>query len=221
MLGAFVLSACTEKRLDESLKENPSTTAVSSSPTVGPVGGPTTTAPAPAGRVIARLAAVNTNDLKLGAAFNAQFLSLQFYAVGLDATEVQCAANRVVATAGADFGGRAVGQVMSGSGITPDVLTPCVSTDRLMKLASTGAHPDLSRAPADLLRSVFTELASAGYESAGLTAVEATCLADRVVGARADQQLAKLGTQLDLTGNGVEPALPDCLTPERISELAR
>jgi len=167
----------------------------------------------------ARVAAVDTADLKLGAAFNTQFVALQLLAVGLDATESSCAAAKVAAASGADFATRPVSGVMSGAGITPDVLAPCVSTERMMGLAKAAGSASLDRVPVDVLRSTLTELASAGYETVGLTAVEASCLADHVVGTYRDEDLQKVMTSLSLPADRAVQALPACVTSERANEL--
>lgn len=184
------------------------------------VAAPTTEPTTEIGRVIARLAGVDTGELRLGGEFNARFLAVQFRAVGLEPGEVDCAVAAVVAGATDDFAARAVGSIMSVQMVTPTVLTGCVSTDRLMDLASGGVRPDLSRVPADQLRSVFTSLATGGYLAGGFTEDEAACLATAAVGAASDQELAELTTAVDLSGFGVADALDGCVTPERIAELA-
>lgn len=216
VVAALVAGGCTERSLDESVRDitPPSTVPSSTLP-----GDPTTTSTVPGNGFVARIAGVDTADLTLGAEFNAQFLRLQFLAVGLDATEAACAADRVVAAAGEDFGSRPVSAVLSGAGITPDVLLPCVPAERMQALAGSGAGADLGKVPVDVLRSTLTELASAGYESVGLTPVEATCLADRVVGTYSDADLEGLMTSLSLPADRAVTALPNCVTSERANEL--
>jgi len=193
-----------------------------------PASGATTTTPtdpdapttAAAGQAfVSRLAAVRATDLRLGAAFNTQFLTLQFLAVGLDGTESACAAGRVATAAGDEFATRPVGSVMSGAGITPDVLVPCVPTERIVELSRSAGDVDLGRAPAGVLRSTLSELAAAGYEAAGLTASEATCLADHVVGTYADEDLADVMTTLSLPADRAVAALTTCVTAARAAEL--
>ena len=212
--SSVLVGACTERTLDESVRDvTPSTTMPGAAPTVA-------TSSVPAGSAfVARVAAVDTSDLVLGGEFNRQFLTLQFLAVGLDEVESRCAADRVVTAAGPTFATRPVNQVMSGTGITPDVLMPCVPTERMMSLAASGAGADLARVPAGVLRSTLTELASAGYESVGLTPVEATCLADAVVGSYGDGDLAGVMTDLSLPADRAVSALPSCVTPARADEL--
>lgn len=205
-----LLASCAERRVDPSLEITTTSAAVT-------VPGAPTTAPE-GSAFVARVAAVDTADLRLGAAFNTQFLALQFLAVGLEPTEANCAAGRVAEASGPDFEARPVSQVMTGAGITPDVLLPCVPTERMMELSQAGAV-DFARVPVDVLRSTLTELASAGYESVGMTAIESSCLADRVVGAYADEDLRGLLTSLSLPADRAVRALPGCVTAERADQL--
>jgi hypothetical protein len=171
-------------------------------------------------QLIGRLGDVDTSDLVLGAEFNRQFLGLQVQAVGLDAAEASCVADKVSQQVGADFGKRAVNQLMSGVGVSPDVMIPCVTPQRLAQLASSGGQPDLSKVPPDVVRSTFGELASAGFESVGLEPVEATCLSDKTVGALADERLQGLMTSMELDNDALTAAVPQCVSAERINELA-
>lgn len=210
-------ASCTQRTMDESIRDITPTTTIAPAPTEP---GATVPAVTVAGsEFVARVAAVDTSELVLGAAFNRQFLTLQFLAVGLDATESKCAADSITAASGDEFASRPVSQVMSGAGITPDVLLPCVSTDRMVALSKAGAGADLKRIPPDVLRSTLTELASAGYETVGLTPVESTCLAERVVGTYTDADLAEVMTTLSLPADRAVTALPTCVTGERANEL--
>lgn len=212
----MVAGGCTQRTMDESLRDVTPTTTTPGPTLPGATVPPTTSA---GSEFVARVAAVDTSDLVLGGAFNAQFLTLQFLAVGLDGTESKCAADAIAAAAGDEFAKRPVSQVMSGSGITPDVLLPCVSTDRMMTLSKAGAGADLGRVPPDVLRSTLTELASAGYETVGLTPVESNCLAERVVGTYSDEDLVGVMTTLSLPADRAIDALPPCVTSERANEL--
>lgn len=178
-----------------------------------------TTAPTDVARVVDRLASVQVAGLTLGDAFNREFLAVQFRAVGLDAAESTCAVEQVAA-AGEDFAQRPVGEVMTARSVTPQVLTSCVAMDRLMSLTTSGVRPDFSKVPADLLRSVLTELVAAGYATGGLAPDEASCVAAAVLGGTDDAEVIGLLGQADLSAPGVADALTGCLTPERISELA-
>lgn len=208
VVSAITAGACTEQRIDESLG-SPAPSDRSGAP-------PTS---APGADFVAAVASVDTSTLRLGAPFNTQFLRVQFLAAGLDAAEAACAADRVAASVGPDFGDRPVSEVMSGIGITPDVMLPCVPIARMSQLAAAGGGADLARVPPDLLRSTLTELASAGFEEAGLTAVEATCLAERVVGGADVDELADLGATFSLSVDRAAAELRACVSPERANQL--
>lgn len=173
----------------------------------------------PQAAVAARIAAIDPSGLVLGDAFNRQFLGVQLRAVGLDETEAACVADAVANQLGASFASTPAVQLMSGT-MRPDVMMSCVPMERVGELAAGGGAVDTSRVPAATLRAVFTELASAGYEEAGLTAVEATCLADAVVGTIPDAELAATSSSLDFGGTRITTALPGCVTPDRLAQLS-
>lgn len=208
MVASVITSGgCTEQRLDESLGRPESSGSAANATSV------------PGADFVAAVASVNTSSLRLGAPFNTQFLTVQFLAVGLDAAEAACAADRVATSAGTAFADRPVSEVMSGAGITPDVIVPCVPVERMSQLAAAGGGADLARVPPDILRSTLTELASAGFEEAGLSAVEATCLAQRVVGGADRDELNDLGSTFSLSAERAAEELRACVSPERASQL--
>lgn len=202
------------------------TTAPSAAPSAAlpAEGAPTTLAPTSG--LVSRLADVDSGNLVLGARFNRQFVTMQFLAVGFDATESECLAGVVASQQGSEFAQRRVREVFSGAGMTPEAMSPCVTLERLTALASSGAAPDLGRVPTGVVRSSFTGLAAAGFESAGLTAVESSCLADEVLDRYSDEQLAALGTEAlgattQFDDSAVASAIPDCVDGDRIAELNR
>lgn len=102
--------------------------------------------------------------------------------------------------------------------MSPQVLLGCTTLERAQELAS-GA--DAAQVPEAEMRQVLVGLASAGYEQAGLSPTEATCLAaDAVATLEDDGSFAAL--QSGGLSDGInEAALRRCVSDDRIVELAK
>lgn len=102
--------------------------------------------------------------------------------------------------------------------LDPSVLIPCVGIEGMSKLAAS--PPDLASVPIEQLRGLFDAVVRASLTAGGFAPAEVDCVASRVVTPADDAARAKL-----LTGtfdpSVAEANIADCLSPQRLSELAR
>lgn len=172
----------------------------------------------PVQAALAKLTSVSTNDLRMGAAFNHDLVSIGMRSMGFDVSESACIADAVAASMGEAFDRTPVASLFGSDSMSPQVLLGCTTLERAQELAS-GA--DAAQVPEAEMRQVLVGLASAGYEQAGLTPAEATCLAaDAVATLEDDGSFAAL--QSGGLSDGInEAALRRCVSDDRIVELAK
>lgn len=202
---------------------SPPTVPVTAPPANG-VTTPSEPAPAvgtPSQRLAAKLKAVDNNRLQLGAEFNRQFLGMELAGMGFDADEATCIADHIAGVAGPAFATWTMSQVIAGFGSDgPQSVSACVSTDRLAAIAKRTSAPDLTNVSPDVVRSVIAELATTAFESSGLTATEANCVADAMVSKISDREVSKIFMTPRFDDALISAALPGCLDPSRIATLA-
>ena len=176
----------------------------------------------PTTRVVARLKVIDNGTLKMGTEFNRRFIGLQLQSAGFTAADGECVTTKIAASAGPAFSTWTFTQLVAGaqSGASRDVLLSCVPTDRLAALASRTAAPSVSSLAPGLMRSVLSELATSWFEAGGLTATEATCLADKLIGGVDDQRLAVIFSARSFDDTAIGTALPSCLDAARLASLA-
>ena len=176
----------------------------------------------PTSRVVARLKVIDNGTLKMGTEFNRRFIGLQLESAGFTPAESDCVTTKIAASAGADFASWTFTQLVAGaqSGAGREVLLSCVPADRLAALASRTVAPNVSNLAPGLMRSVLSELTTSWFEAGGLTATEATCLADKLIGGVDDQRLAVIFSARSFDDAAIGVALPSCLDAARLASLA-
>ena len=188
-------------------------------------GGTTTTEPVaiPEERavVIDALLAVDNADLKMGAEFNRRFLALQLGAVGMLDDEIDCLIGIVEDDLGDRFATTAISEVFTEDVLRPEVVVRCVPEERMTQFgAAASDQAEVSTEYLALVESVLTELTAGGFESAGLEAPEATCLAGEVISRFEGENLLEALATEPLDRVAVDASLDACLTDARIGQLA-
>ncbi len=172
-------------------------------------------------RLVARLKAVDKDRLKLGAEFNKRFVAMELQTFGFEAADAECISAKVAATAGAAFSGWTMQQLVNGfQGLNAAVISTCVSPERQAAVAKRAAAPDFKGVSPTLVRSVFAELATDAFEAGGLTATEATCVADGMVAGMTDDKIPTILKSPSFDDTLITSSLPSCLSAERIASLA-
>ena len=200
-LGVLAASAC-------SVDDN----SVANSPTSISGGTNTTMANDPAAlvrRIVERISADPARAASVDPAVGRELGLLQLRATGMTDAQAACVA-------------AAIAKIQPSSSQTPaldpSVLIPCVGIEGMSKLAAK--PPDLASVPIEQLRGLFDAVVRASLRAGGFAPAEADCVASRVVTPADDAARAKL-----LTGtfdpSVAEANIADCLSPQRLSELAR
>ena len=182
---------------------------------------PTSEPKDPTARLVARLKAVDNNRLKLGTEFNQRFLTMELQTFGFEAADAACISARVVVASGASFAGWTMAQLFQGfQTLNASVITPCVPAARYAEVAKRAANPDFKGVSPTLVRSVIAELATNAFEVGGLTATEATCVADGLVAGMTDEKIPAILKSPSFDDTLITNSLPTCLSAERIASLA-
>ena len=171
--------------------------------------------------VLQRLISVNNSEVKLGATGNRDFISIQMQAVGFSATEADCVARLIEKEVGPKFDQISVsGLSAANSLIAPDKLDPCVDVRRIQQLASDSKGPSFTAVNQQDLSELMQMWFSLGYERAGLTTTEASCVATRVIENVGAAQLGTLFGQGGAASVVLNEVLDLCVSADRLAVLA-
>lgn len=169
--------------------------------------------------LIDRLSTVRTADLVMGADFNRDLLRVSMSAIGLDDTEARCVAAAIETANGDRFATTPVESLFGADALSPDVLLGCLPIERVTQLGTGETLTDPASPELGELRSLLSGVAAAGYESAGLSAKESTCLASTTVSEFEPSALAGAFSSLGSIDAVDAGAVELCLSKERIVEL--
>ena len=164
-----------------------------------------------------RLGAVSTADVAMGESFNLDMLRLGFRTVGFTDEESRCSAEVIAAARGAEFASLTVSALFAADSLTAEVLLPCLSPERLQEVGTGAVVGEVPEDAAAEFRQLTAGLAAAGYEAAGLTSKEASCVA----GAAKTDDAPSPG---DMTGSVptaviTSEIVEQCVSADRIVQL--
>jgi hypothetical protein len=169
--------------------------------------------------VESRLLAADLSTVVPGPPLASEFYLVQFTTIGLSPEEAACARDQIIAQLGtvvdtmtlADF-------TTSEISFDPAAISVCVSAERLQDVVeSAPGEEDLD---AEGLRGIASSLGSLGFQSAGLTSDEADCVSTALIESVPTEDLVAAFGGFDVAPEGMQDAIADCLTQERISEFA-
>lgn len=181
-------------------------------------GGQTTSPDGRATELARRLGSVSTAEIVMGESFNRDMLRLGFRTVGFTDEESRCSAEVIATARGAEFASLTVSALFNADSLTPEVLLPCLTPERLNEV---GTGTAIGEVPADAVaefRQLTFGLTAAGYEAAGLTSKEAACVAGAAV--PADDASTPSGVPGSLPTAVITSAIIEqCVSADRIVQL--
>ncbi len=211
-VGLVIVMASTCSSGDNSAANSPTSISGQSNTTVA------TDPAALVRRIVQRISADPAQSAAIDPAVGRELGLVQLRAIGMTEAQAAC-----VATASAKVQPTPP-NVTVGTGsqqtpaLDPSVLIPCIGIEGMSKLAAT--PPDLASVPIEQLRGLFDAVVRGSLTAGGFAPAEVDCVASRVVTPADDAARAKLLTGT-LDPSLVEADIGGCLSPQRLSELAR
>jgi len=169
-------------------------------------------------RIVERISADPARSASVDPAVGRELVLVQLRATGMTEEQSNCvsaAITKLQPPPTSDSVGAAAQQAPA---LDPSLLIPCIGIEGMSKLAAS--PPDLASVPTEQLRGLFDAVVRASLAAGGFAPTEVDCVASRVVtpaddAARATLLLGKFDP------NVVEADIADCLSTQRLSELAK